>query len=59
MGPLTLVIEVARYAEWIFNRIAKATNETFTGLKCMFQGLRIYFVRNSNFKGKESTTYAA
>ena len=30
--------------EWILNEIAKATNETFTGLKCMFQGLKIYFV---------------
>ena len=31
-------------AEWILDKIAKATNKTFTGLKCMFQGFRIYFL---------------
>ena len=35
---------ISQYAEWTLNKIAKATNETFTGLKCMLQGLKIYFV---------------
>ena len=30
--------------ERILNRIAKAINETFTGLNFMLQGFRIYFV---------------
>ena len=34
----------AQYADWVLNKIGKATNKTVTGLKCMFQGFRIYFV---------------
>ena len=33
-----------QYAEWVLNEIAKATNETFIGLKCMLHGFRIYLV---------------
>ena len=43
----------SHYAEWILNKIAKATKETFTGLKGLFQRFRIYFVWNSSFKGIE------
>ena len=49
----------SQYAEWILNKIAKATKETFTWLKWIFQGFRIYFVWNSSFKGIESTILAA
>ena len=35
---------VPQYAERILNKIAKAINETFAGLKLMLQGFRIYFV---------------
>ena len=41
---------ISQYAEWILNKIAKATNETFTGLKCMLQGFRICFVLNPSFR---------
>ena len=34
----------SQYAEGILNKTAKAINETFTGLKLMLQGFRIYFV---------------
>ena len=34
----------SQYAERILNKTAKAINETFTGLKFMLQGFRIYFV---------------
>ena len=36
--------KVTQCAEGILNKIAKAINQTFAGLKCMSQGLRIYFV---------------
>ena len=38
------------------NRIAKAISKTFTEIKC---GFRTYFVRNSRFKGVDSTNLAA
>ena len=38
VGPCT------QCAEWILNKIAKAINKTFTGLKFMLQGLRVCFV---------------
>ena len=34
---------IALHSTLSINKIGKATNETFTGLKCMFQGFRIYF----------------
>ena len=46
----------AQYAEWIVNEIAKATNKTLTGLDCMLQRFRIYFLWNPSFKGIESAT---
>ena len=45
-----------QYTERIFNRIAKAINETFTGRKCMPQGFRIYFELNPKAEGMEFTT---
>ena len=32
------------YSERILNKIAKAINKTFAGLKLMVQGSRMYFV---------------
>ena len=37
-------INVSQCAERISNKIAKPLNETFTGLMCMLQGFRIFFV---------------
>ena len=34
----------SKRAERILKKFAKAINENFAGLKCMFQGFRIYFV---------------
>ena len=45
-----------QYAERILNKIAKAINETFAGLKLMLQGFRIYFFQNPSIKGIESTS---
>ena len=36
--------QYSQCVEWILNEIAKANNKTFTGLKFMLQGFRIYFV---------------
>ena len=33
----------SQYTEWILDEIAKATNKTLTGLKCMLQGFRMCF----------------
>ena len=46
----------AQCAEKILNEIAKAINETFTELKCMLLGLRIYFVQNTRLNNTESTS---
>ena len=38
--------EITQCAERILNEIGKPLNETFTGLMCILQGLRICFVQN-------------
>ena len=53
---ITIITEYPQYAERILNKIAKAINETFAGLKLMLQGFRIYFFRNPSIKGMESTS---
>ena len=45
--------------ERILNKFAKSINQTFSGLNCMFQRCRIYFVCNHSIKGMESTTWVA
>ena len=40
----------------IWNKIAKAIDETFAESKCMPQGFRMYFVWNLEIKGMESIT---
>ena len=56
LWPQIIVSFTPQCAERIFNKIAKALNETFTGLKLMLQGFRIYFVWNPSIKGIESTS---
>ena len=41
---LTMCTAHSQCIEGIVNKTAKAINETFTGLKFMLQGFRIYFV---------------
>ena len=59
---LRVIIKIIKRAyksqcvERIFNKTAKAINETFAGLKLMLQGFRIYFFRNPSIKGIESTS---
>ena len=55
-NPLKMSTRGTQYAERILNKIAKAINETFAGLKFMLQRFRIYFFRNPSIKGIESTS---
>ena len=61
VGKSNATVRIAIYfntqcAKWILNKIAKAINETFAGLKLMLQGFRIYFFQNPSIKGMESTS---
>ena len=50
------ILRITQCAERILNRISKAVNKTFAGLKCMPKELRIYFVWNPRIEGMESIT---
>ena len=45
-----------QHAECDLNKIEKTFNRTFTGWKSMYQGFRIYFVRNPKLKATDTTS---